>query len=332
MKKITCIGYHSTGSGAIYDLLLENKKVFNCTPKHECRFIQDPDGLCDLFFDLTSNKQRLNNCFSIKRYQQFVLFYKRWYKKIFGEAWLNISNDFIKQIGNIEYNAYWHADFRLFSKMKYTYYLFKRGLAKIIPFYGKKRPVGHYNYFPNLVTNYCSLSYDDICNIFNEYIDNLVLSTGYDGNYDYALLDQLFGTNNISLYNQFCKDTFVIIVDRDPRDVYVEEVIKLKNHVLPKDPIKFCEHYVDVRKSLANELKNKNVLFLNFEDLIYKYDDSVSKICDFLSLNINDFSFKTYFNPDKSKLNTKTWLNYPQYDEIFKIIEQKLNDFLYFRS
>ena len=52
MKKITCVGYHFTGSGVIDDLLRECDNVSQSESEKECRMLQDPDGISDLVFPL----------------------------------------------------------------------------------------------------------------------------------------------------------------------------------------------------------------------------------------------------------------------------------------
>ena len=58
-------------------------------------------------------------------------------------------------------------------------------------------------------------------------------------------------------------------------------------------------------------MENTNVKFVQFEDLIYKYTETVSDIEMWLQLNEKDhIRKKKIFNPDLSRKNTKTWIKY----------------------
>ena len=67
MKKVTCISYHNSGSGAVDDYLREYSGIEFAPSDVECRFLQDPDGISDLEYNLVDNWHRLNSGFALKR-------------------------------------------------------------------------------------------------------------------------------------------------------------------------------------------------------------------------------------------------------------------------
>ena len=85
MKIITNIGYHGTGSGALDDFFREFDNIPCAPSEYECRFLQDPDGISDLEYNLIDNPNRLNSGFALKRYLLFCKNNNRMYKKIFGK-------------------------------------------------------------------------------------------------------------------------------------------------------------------------------------------------------------------------------------------------------
>ena len=51
-KNISCVSYHATGSGAVDDFLREFDNINSAKSEVECRFLQDPDGVSDLEYNL----------------------------------------------------------------------------------------------------------------------------------------------------------------------------------------------------------------------------------------------------------------------------------------
>ena len=64
--------------------------------------------------------------------------------------------------------------------------------------------------------------------------------------------------------------------------------------------------------------------------MIYKYDEMVNKVLNFVGISPNHhISPKTHFNPAISIQGTKLWEKYPQYNDAVKIIEKELPDYLH---
>ena len=73
---------------------------------------------------------------------------------------------------------------------------------------------------------------------------------------------------------------------------------------------------------------NENRISLNFEDLIYKYDETINKIESFVYLGRHVLP-KAKFDPEISKNNTQLDKLYPEYTNDIKKIEKELGEFLY---
>ena len=69
MKLLTCASYHGTGSSAVTNLIDECDNIHDMGD-YEFRFVQDPDGICDLEYNLVINNHRLNSGYAIKRYKK----------------------------------------------------------------------------------------------------------------------------------------------------------------------------------------------------------------------------------------------------------------------
>jgi hypothetical protein len=74
-----------------------------------------------------------------------------------------------------------------------------------------------------------------------------------------------------------------------------------------------------------------NVLRINMEDMIYKYDEFSKKVFDFLDIDasLHHIHPKDHFNPAVSICGTQQWKRYPQFSDAINIIESELRDMLY---
>lgn len=325
MKKIACVGYHATGAGVIDDLFREFDNVAQGAYEVECRVLQDPDGISDLEYNLVQNPHRLNSGFAIKRFLKYVHKTKRTYKKIFGDEWVKISEEYANSIIKIDYNGYWHGDIWLLNPILQYYHLFRRALSKIAPKKFKKK--SYYNYFPWLHTYHAVENEEEFLKKTQNYMEKLCTAMNTEKK-EFVLLDQLYAPGNIGRYERYMTDTKAIIVDRDPRDVYIFQQL-IKEHTLPRNPYEFCTVYRDSRINISNE-KLKNCMFVNFEDLIFNYDTWVDKVIKFVGIDRkHHVRKKERFNPNISINNTKLWEKHPEYQEAVNIIENELPEFLY---
>ena len=78
------------------------------------------------------------------------------------------------------------------------------------------------------------------------------------------------------------------------------------------------------------EMTNKNVMFIQFEDLLYSYSKTTDKIKRWIGLDEEEHIYKKkYFVPEISINNTRLWeKKYPCLNEI-SYIEKVLHEYLY---
>ena len=75
--------------------------------------------------------------------------------------------------------------------------------------------------------------------------------------------------------------------------------------------------------SKSNEKNDHRVLRINFEDLIYKYDDTKKTVFDFLDIDESDHINKfKYFDPKVSIKNVGIWKKHENQDDMNKIYEE----------
>ena len=319
-------GYGWSGSSAVIDLFREFDDT--CVPHKEFRLIKDPHGLRDLDIQLNESIDALNEDIAIREYLQIVKVYSRkfgfftplglGYSVDFGEDIEKISKDFIEKLCDYKYRGHWWY----FDKDKSALELFVlRSLRKL----------GVYKYSDHTSFNLTLKSEEQFLCLAKEYINQIFSSLLANEECSNIVLDQAVPANHSEWANRYFQDCKVIIVDRDPRDVYID-LINEKSLVgydvaVNHDVRLFIEWFKKVRKENAEKTAS-NVLRLKFEDLILDYDRTISSIYDFCDLDKSlHFAPKTKLIPEKSKRNIGMWKRYQYQDEI-EIINTELRDYI----
>lgn len=326
MTVITCISFHGTGSGAVDDFFKEFDNCPSAPSDVECRFLQDPDGVCDLEYNLIDNPHRLNSGYALKRYMWYVRERSYTYGKIFGKKWVEYSEAYIDSLTTEKYKGYWLGDLILLPTPMKAFYYFRRLVNKVLP--KAIRKPGYFNYFPNKEYLHSFVTREYFLEQTRKYVDNLCQLLNPD-NCEFVLLDQLIATSNVMRYIPYVNNLKVIMVDRDPRDLFIQQCL-VGDHVLPKDPEIFARVYKDQRKMIGNIPEDAPVLKVRFEDLIFRYEETTSKIVKFTGEHEkNHVQKKEKFNPDVSKKNTQMWLTHPEFKDAAELIQTLLPEYLY---
>lgn len=331
MKIITCASYYGTGSSAITDYVSEFDSVFSFTDE-EFRFIQDPDGISDLEYNLIENHNRHNSGHALKRFKRLVdlnsgNFFKKGYEPFFNYCWKKLSYEFIDDLTDFTYKGWWQYD--LIDRGQWFYFR-KRIVNKILHLtIWKKNPERVYNSMKNEIT-YCSKPNEEKFIVSTKkYITGLISAANVD-NKETVVMDQLLAPTNLKKTLRYFDNIKVVVVDRDPRDVYLLAKYQWKDGIIPTQSAElFCKWYKYTRAHRKHEnMKTENICFVQFEDLIYKYDETCQKLNDFLGLDYQDHINKfKFFNPDKSIKNTRLWKK--SEDEGISIITAELKEYLY---
>lgn len=334
MKIITTTGFYGTGSSAITDLLSEYENI-ECKGDFEVRIAHDPYGISDLEYNLIENPNRHNSSNSLKKFIEMTnrfhnpLFSKT-YEKYFNNKFKIILEEYLDSLYYFKYRGKWHYDLiekgNLFLFISRFYNKIIRIIKRIL---GIKDEVNY-----NLLSKN-ELAYGTIFELelflknTRLFFDNLFKTINTE-NKEWIMLDQLVPPSNIARYERYFSNIKIIVVDRDPRDIYLLEKKIWKGNVVPHYDINlFCKWYEWTRKQY--EITNKGTSFkVQFEDLIYNYDETIEKIEKYIGLEKNSHKNPmTKFIPDISKKNTKLWLKYKEYNKEIKIIEEKLKDYCY---
>jgi hypothetical protein len=331
MKIITCTGYYGTGSSIISDLLKEFECCYSLGD-YEFRFIQDPDGISDLDYNLVENNHRHNSGYALKKYEKLVKFLSgnilvKKYEIFFDNKFYLESKKYIENLKDLEWRGMWHEDVR--SKGILFYYL-ERTANKIVSktnekILGKKER--GFTFLKNEKTYY-SYPREKFYLYTKEYIDTL-FTIANKSNKEYVVVDQLVPPSNLQRYNKYFNNIKIIVVDRDPRDCYLLEKLYYKGTIVPVENVKsFIKWYKLVRQHRKYERDPENVLRINFEEGIYDYTNFLEKVLKFLNLKENEHKqYQKYFNPSISIKNTKLWEKHPEYQKDIQLIKEELYDY-----
>lgn len=333
MKVISCASYYGTGSSAITDFFSEFDNIYSLT-NYEFRFLQDPDGISDLEFNLVENHNRHNSGHALKRFKRLVdfnsgTFFNKRYEPFFDNQYKKLSYDYIKSLTDFTFKGYWFYD--LYDKGKLYYYwkvLPQKIYRKLFP---SKEECSFVNILPNEIT-YCSHpSQEKFLKCTRLYLERL-FTIANKGNKSYIMVDQIIPPSNVDRFTKYFSDIKVFVVDRDPRDVYLLSKYIWKDHVIPTDSVEiFCKWFKYTRMHRKSEKYNVNTtMLIQFEDLIYNYDETINKLISWVGINkMHHIRNREFFDPDKSIKNTRLWKQYPQYNSEVLKIEKLLSEYLY---
>lgn len=321
MKIITTTGYGGTGSSAISDILKEFNNCYSYG-SFEFRFLQDPDGIMDLEYKLVENVNRLNNDTAIKRFEKYCKLISGnngwWcnYNNIFEGKFNYLTGKYIKNLINFSWQGSWHQD-EVSGENKITY---KSKIYKIM------RVLKMEKYLVKNEKMYFSMPKEKFYLYTKEYLKELFQILNKE-NKEYLVLDQLIPPLNVKKYMKYFDNIKIIIVDRDPRDLYVLNKEFWKEGWIPTNIEIYIQWYKLLRE---NKEHHENILHLKFEDLVYKYEETLKIIMDFLDENKkNHINKMEFFNPQISKNNTQVFSNINKYKKEIEEIERNLAKYCY---
>lgn len=319
-------GYGATGASACMDLLKEFQDVQYYDPHMEFQLLQWPDGITDLRYNLVESRRRISINSSIIRfikrfeYQRSQAMIQRTHGQYIPLSWKYV--DSLVQVKWLGKSAFDPQD--LLSKYEDYKYRHLRSLLMRIAIFFKPDST----WPPYRTRYYTSLSERDFVDKTKDYLNQIFTASGFDLNKP-IILEQLFCLERPTEGGEYFDDFRTIIVDRDPRDVYAMTNGYLSGQLTSFMPWRRdVDGYITYFRGLHRTVsKDSRVFYLQYEDLIYRYESTVKKLEEFLG--IKHVSPKSIFRPEWSINNTQTYKQYPQLADEIKVIEDKLKDYLY---
>lgn len=329
MKIITCAGYYRTGSSAVTDFYSEFQSC-ESFGKYEFRFLQDPDGVSALETNIVEHPHRHNTSHAIKRFLKYSRFengnfISKRYRKYFHDNYWKYTLQYINELTKVKCDALWRYDKIERGRL---FYFIDSVVAKI----SEKLNHGKKFSLLKLVHEkgyYTDISKEEFYRITKKYTGNLFKS--WNTRCDYLIVDQLVAPSEPERYLNYVDDMYIVIVDRDPRDVFILES-EAEWGVIPyKNVEEFCEWYRVTRSHRKHEIYTSGrVMFLRFEDMVYRYEETAKALMSFVGLEASQhINNRKKFDPEKSIKGTNLINAYPQYREQVSYIEEHLKDYLF---
>lgn len=322
-------GYGYTGSGAVVDLLKEYEEN-QVIDDIEFTIAYTPDGLAMLDNCINNMISRFGSDVAISRFVDYIKRSNTSKSKIrvlSDNQYYSLSMNYIKDITQVSWKGFWGYDFIYGSYLKRK--VLNR-IARRLLLLNDKWFKRNLDIYPNRKM-YLSISEETFDKRTKKYVMDLVESIGGDEK-KINVLNQPFMANNPALSFKYFEDPFAILVDRDPRDLYIlaKHILLSKCRYIPTQNVEdFIRYYKALRKNRAEVQVDKKVLYVQFEDLIYEYDSTISKIEKFLNINRHNKK-KQYFKPEVSAVNTQLYKRFgKEYDEEIRRIESELEEYLY---
>lgn len=326
-------GYMGSGSSAITDIVSGFDNFAAPKGSFEYVFMHCPNGLFDLEDKLLVGNNALRSDEALRSFYTAMkeLFpEKLWwpgnYEKNLSPRFMDITREFLRSITQFESDGYW-------------YFQQKRGIAafprlalnKLLRTAsgGRARTMLPLRYKGMLLS---FATPQEFYSRANKYLAALFAEMGLGENN--LVLDQLILPHNAwRMENYFDSNVECVIVDRDPRDVFISNKyiwgrVYGSEIPYPFDVHEFCSYYRRIRTS-EKPTENVRIHRIHFEDLIYEHEASMERIASIVQAPTKlDASAPIGFSPAKSINNTQLFLLNDMQDEA-NIIERELEEYLY---
>lgn len=332
MNKIIVTGYMGSGSSAFTDLLSEFSGICNPQGDFEYVFLHCPNGLFDLEDKLLQGNNALRSDEAIK---SFLIVMKslhnngRWwfggYKDRVTPEFMKYAEEFVDSILTCTFSGFWYE----MEKVSRAQYIG----TKLREMLGTPR---HDIFSQKLYAAFptAELFYESASTFIEKVLQSVALTAGFRAG-QFLLLDQLLLPHNLAKASNYFpnNDIRVLVISRDPRDVYIQN--KYFWHAsgcavpLPEEPKAFCEYYRKMRSAEKKQIEI-NTLRLNFEDLVFDYKETLTKVLNFIEGDPGKHS-KQYerFDPKKSIANVGIFASDEKYCEESNYIAEHLAEYLY---
>ena len=315
---IAITGYYGTGSSAVIDLLSEYE---GCSEgglrSYEHVPLYFPNGLFDLEYKLLFGNDPHRSDEAIKSFRKAMndLNTKNFgwfgtYQKKYGDSFRILVDAFIENITQHTCEGQWY---NYYEEGGFSFTKFVKDVIKtILP---GRQVWGEFGKVPPTLTpskmELSFVSEEEFYTYAKDFIRGYCRMINRD-NSPVLLLDHLLFPHNAYKIDRFFDDDFrLIVVNRDIRDMYAlcKYVWTSRGFVspYPDTPEAFLSHWTNMKRA-ERRTDNPNVLYINFEDLVYKYDETVAKIEKFAGLTPEQHLHpRTRFIPENSINNTQNF-------------------------
>lgn len=321
---ISTCGYGYTGASAVLDFLRGYDSI-QILESVEFQMLHQADGILDLKYYLVESRERIACNAAIKRFKRLqksgVLACRL--RKLMGNRLDELTDEYLSNLIQVAWKGRSNYDpDDVCARSKYGIIRFAHRAANYI---FRKCKIKFS--FPRYKERYFSIMTEERFDaLTKDYLAKLMEALKVDMTKDLAL-DMLFSATNPRKGTEFFDEAKTIIVDRDPRDIFI--VSQRSDEQYTFMPWDTAENFINYYRILReNTVITEDVLIVRYEDLIYDYWNTTQKIMDYLGYSERPNNEFKYFNPDVSVKYTNL-KNLGLYFSQIKSIEDKLPDYLY---
>lgn len=323
-------GFGYSGSGAVYDLLREYSGL-TVTQDCEMSFVYRPDGITDLQYHLFHPVRFFSSDYAIKRFNNKIHKFFRNHPEVWGLKDYNgiykLTEAYLDSLADVKWKGWWSQDAAYLEGSSFLVYRLLNKLTA--PFPALNIKIQKKFYFRDMFLSVCP---KDFVEKTQKYLVDLYSILGYDIENETVILNQAFSADNPTASSVFYKNAKAIVVDKDPRDLYLllkKESFRDCSWTPTDNVMDFVKYYNLMRRDYQDINKEVDLL-IKMEDLIYEYDSSIAKIEDYLGVEKDRHIHPLkYFVPKKSINNTQLFRKYPDMKKDIDVIEKELEKYLY---
>jgi hypothetical protein len=314
-------GYGKSGSGACVDLLKEFEYIGG--PDKEFRIIKDPYGLLDLELLIVDNWEFIRHNTAINDFLEYCSMLSRGdglLKKVgknFSDVlyvdFMKESTEYINRINDFTYfGDTLVSRYRLNALQSFRQRLrSKFGLNNTAKMYFSCPSEGQ---FVIETRRY-------LMRLFKNYVKNKKLYK--------VVLDQAIPPINFKKTLKYLNGSKLIIVDRDPRDIYATMINEKRllgaDYVDSNSADKYIAWHRAVRKQTEQStdgFMQDRVLKLNFENFFLHYEETIKEIKNFLNIDFNHNGKGTKFKPEDIQKHVGIWKSVHEQDTMLHIQDE----------
>jgi hypothetical protein len=315
-------GYAFTGKHAVIDLLREIDGYYVPHFQYEFALLRIQGGILDLEHALCGDWSPMRSDAAIRRFKQVVRRLgtkaswsapRTWfdavgwnYDEVYHHRFFELSDRYVESLVVFSWRAEWPFALSEFGDLDFL----ARRIARKLGFRrALEVPVflAHTDRFVPLTRDYL----------------RELLTANVGSSTRAVVMHNAFEPYNPQRSLKFFDRAKSIVVDRDPRDSYVQHLTFPPNAVGVRD---YITRYRINRQAVRSD-PHPDVLRLQFEDLVLDYDKSLARILAHLGEDREaHVRPRQHFDPAVSKKNVGLWRYYAHPHEI-RLIEQSLPEY-----
>jgi len=329
-KFLDLSGYMFSGKHAL-NLLIQELEGF-AVPEFDLEFnlLRLQDGIMDLEKSLVDDWSIIRSNSATKRYKKLVKkldgsynkfpyflfnFHSDYYNTKFNNKFTQLSNEYINNLVTSSWQSEW--PYPLYDMCDLE--SFSRKIKK--RFYNKEK--AYENEF-NLVDGENFYKYTK--QYLNELLSNFDSVTK---NTETIVMNNAFEPFHPARCLNYFSSAKCIVVKRDPRDMYVtgENHSELYSKISHGQKVEnFISRFL-MQERNTDKKSNKDIMYLQYEDLILDYENAIIKVYDFLEIDKSKHILKgKYLKPEESKQYIGIYKDFKNQEDI-KLIEKELAEY-----